>query len=99
VVESGPAKSPFTGEGGAARKTSRKAVASLVLGIAGLFPLPVVASVSAILLASLAAREISASGGTVGGMEYARSGRILGMVGLLLDLLVFLAILAVLLVT
>ena len=80
----------------AAQRTSGNAVASLVLGIAGLFVFPLVPSILAIVFGSKAREEIRSSP-AVGGESLATAGIVLGWVGValtvlgLLFLLLFLA--------
>lgn len=70
--------------------TSGSAIASLVLGILGLTTLPFVFPILAIVFAGKAEREI-AEGASGDGL--ASAGRVLGWIGLLLDVLGVLAIL------
>jgi hypothetical protein len=75
-------------------ETSGKALASLILGIAGLVMLPVVGSILAIVLGVSAKREIAARTG-LGGEGMATAGIILGAVGVaLMALAAFALILA-----
>ena len=75
-------------------ETSGKALASLILGIAGLVMLPVVGSILAIILGVSAKREIAARTG-LGGEGMATAGIILGAVGVaLMALAAFALILA-----
>jgi hypothetical protein len=67
-----------------AQITNSKATASLVLGIIGIFMCPVVCSVIAIILGSMAKSEIAASGGYQTGESNAKAGIILGWIGLAL---------------
>jgi hypothetical protein len=71
---------------GAPPPPSAYAIASLVLGILGFLVLPIVGPVLAIVFAGMADREIAASGGAVGGKGFADAGRVLGIVGLALTL-------------
>lgn len=60
-----------------------KAIASVVLGVCGLVVLPLLASVAAIVLGSLARGEIL-RGGATRGTRLASAGIILGVVGIVL---------------
>src|SRR5512140_3371363 len=75
---------PLQGSMGAVRSTagdtSGKAIASLVLGLLGLFAIPVIGSVLAIVLGGQAKREIAAEP-RLGGEGLASAGVILGWVG------------------
>jgi uncharacterized protein DUF4190 len=75
-----PAAAPYAG-GLPVARSSGKAVASLVLGIAGLIILPVVCSVLAIIFGQQAKREIDADP-TLTGRGMAQAGFILGIIGL-----------------
>jgi hypothetical protein len=63
-------------------ESSGKALASLILGIAGLVVCPFVCSILAIVFATQARAEIAASRGRLGGAQNAQVGLILGWVGL-----------------
>ncbi|WP_217915380.1 DUF4190 domain-containing protein [Miltoncostaea marina] len=63
------------------RRESGRATAALVLGVAGLFLLPLVCSVMAIRVGGQALREIEAHP-DLGGAERARAGRALGWIGI-----------------
>jgi Domain of unknown function (DUF4190) len=90
VSEAIPAATPAAAPG----ETSGKALASLILGIAGLVMLPVVGSILAIILGVSAKREIAARTG-LGGEGMATAGIILGAVGVaLMALAAFALILA-----
>jgi hypothetical protein len=65
-------------------RSNGKAVASLVLGIVGIFVCPIIASVLAIIFGYSARTEIAASRGTQSGDSNAVAGIILGCVGLVL---------------
>lgn len=74
---------PVTGPGpGAQQPSSGKAMASLILGIAGIFVVPLICSILAIVYGNQAKREIAASGGTMSGDGLAKAGVILGWVGI-----------------
>ncbi|WP_053227543.1 DUF4190 domain-containing protein [Solirubrobacter soli] len=62
-------------------ESSGKALASLILGIAGLIVCPLVCSVLAIVFATQARAEIAESRGRIGGGQNAQVGLILGWVG------------------
>lgn len=64
-------------------ETSGKAIASLILGIAGLVMLPVVAPILAIIFGVSAKREIASRTG-LGGEGMATAGIVLGAIGLAL---------------
>jgi len=70
------------------RRTDRKAIASLVLGVLGLLVLPIVFSVLAIVLGGLSVRATRRDP-ALGGRGLAIAGIVLGIVGLLLGLVVF----------
>jgi hypothetical protein len=70
-------------------RTSGLATSSIVLGIAGLFILPLVAPILAIVFGSKARKEIAADP-SIGGAGLARAGVILGWVGLALTVVVLL---------
>ena len=63
------------------RRESGRATAAVVLGVAGLFLLPLVCSVMAIRVGGQALREIEADP-DLGGADRARAGRALGWIGL-----------------
>jgi hypothetical protein len=74
--------------GAGAPKTSGKAIASMVTGLAGLLTclcgFLVVVSITAIVLGVLARKEIAASGGRLQGNTQAMVGIVSGAVGVLL---------------
>lgn len=74
-------------------RTSKKAIASLVLGIIGLVLIPLISSAAALGLGISARREISREPGVAGG-GLAVAGIVLGAVGLILWLVGVVAILA-----
>jgi acyl carrier protein len=74
--------------------TSGLAIASLVLGILGWFILPVIGSISAIVLGHMARGEIRRSDGRVEGKGLATAGLVLGYVGLVVFLLVMLLVIS-----
>jgi len=65
-------------------QSSGKALASLVLGIAGVFVVPLICSILAIVYGNQAKQEIAASGGTMSGEGLAKAGVIIGWVGVAL---------------
>jgi len=69
--------------GGEEAPLNGKAIASVVLGVCGFVVLPLLASVAAIVLGSLARGEI-ARGGTTRGTRLARVGILLGVAGIVL---------------
>ena len=68
-------------------KRSGMAVASLILGIAGLCVLPVIGAILAVVFGSLAKREIRIGSGAVGGSGMATAGLTLGIIGLTLPII------------
>jgi len=72
---------------GTDRQTSKKAVASLVLGILGVLVAPIIFSTLAIIFGAIAAKETRRERG-LGGRGMAIAGIVLGIVGLALGLLV-----------
>ncbi|MDQ4018676.1 MAG: DUF4190 domain-containing protein [Actinomycetota bacterium] len=64
-------------------RTSGAAIASLVLGILGLFAIPLITSLAAIVLGRRAQREIAESPG-LSGEGLAKAGVILGWIGVAL---------------
>jgi hypothetical protein len=72
-----------------------KAIASLVLGIFGIFSFPIISSIVALVLGVQARREIAASGGWQTGDSMARAGIILGWVGIAIYSLLFLILIIV----
>lgn len=77
--------------------TSRRAVASLVLGILGIAPCFFLTGIPAIVLGALGHRDISRSGGRLKGQGLALAGIILGAASLFTSLAAFLVILPALL--
>ena len=77
-----------------AERTSGNAIVSLVLGITGLFVLPLVLSVLAIVFARRAQAEIGATPG-LGGRGIARAGEILGWIGVAIGILTVLVLVLV----
>ncbi len=75
-----PAPRGRTPEPGPERESARATVA-LILGVAGLVTLPLVVSVAAIVVARSALAEIAADPG-LGGERRARTGMLLGWIGL-----------------
>ena len=63
---------------------NKKAIASLVLGVVGVFCIPVVVSVLALVFGIQARGEIDRSGGTYGGRGMAMAGIVLGIIGVVL---------------
>ena len=62
-------------------RESRRATVALILGVAGLVTIPIVLSVAAILVGNRALDEIARIPG-LGGERRARTGRVLGWIGL-----------------
>ena len=86
-----PPPPPGYGAGGyqqppPSQDTSGKAIASLVLGIAGFLCCPIICSTIAIVLGKQAQSEIALNP-TLGGEGLAKAGFILGIVGLALGVL------------
>ena len=67
--------------GGAPPRRSGKALASLICGVVGLFLVPLVLPVAAIVLGVMARREIEAARGGVTGVGMAMAGIALGVAG------------------
>lgn len=72
------------------RETSGKAVAALVLGIASYLFMPLLLAIIAVVLGSMARREIDASDGVLEGRTMASWGLWLGVVNIILSVLVIL---------
>jgi len=72
-----------------------KAIASLVVGILGLTSCPIVASVIALVLGYQARREIAGSGGWQTGDQLAKAGVIIGWVGIVIYVVLFIVILII----
>ena len=72
-----------------------KAIASMVLGIFGIFSFPIISSIIALVLGVQARREIAASGGWQTGESMAKAGIILGWVGIAIYSLLFLILIIV----
>ena len=70
-------------------KNSSLAVVALISGILGVALFPLIGSIVAIISGRLAKREIDESGGTLGGINMAQAGMMLGWIGLALTLLGF----------
>jgi len=64
-----------------------KAIASMVLGIVGIFACPIVCSTIALILGYQARNEIAASRGYQTGESFATAGIIMGWVGLVLTII------------
>ena len=71
---------------GAAQRTSGYAIASLVLGIAGFFVIPLIPSVLAVIFGKRAKDEIRANS-SIGGDGLATAGVVLGWIGIALCVL------------
>lgn len=72
-----PASRPASGR----PPESRRATLALILGVAGLITVPVLVSAAAVVVGTSALREIDATPG-LGGARRARTGRVLGWIGL-----------------
>jgi len=72
--------------------TESSAIVALVLGIGGIFVIPVLLSIPAIVVGKSAQRKIDESGGTLVGAELAKAGVITGWIGLGLGLLILILI-------
>jgi hypothetical protein len=77
-----PAGQPYGAPAGAGQSTNGKAIASLVLGILGLFCVGWPAGIAAIILGRIAKREIQAGNGTGDGM--ATAGFIMGIISVVI---------------
>jgi hypothetical protein len=75
-----------------ARHISAYALVAFVLGILGFWPLLVIGPVLAIVFSGLADREIAHAGGLRTGEAFAQAGRILGIIALILDGLLLIAV-------
>ncbi|HVQ87562.1 MAG TPA: DUF4190 domain-containing protein [Actinomycetes bacterium] len=75
------------GPGGAAAvpQQNQKALISMILGILSLFCCGIIAGVGAIILSTMAKKEIEASGGLQSGAGMAKAGLILGIIGVVLS--------------
>ena len=82
--------------GGQPAKTSGKAIAGLVLGILGVFPCATcfIFSILAIVFGNLADKEIKGSHGALTGDGLAKWAKILGIVGIVLGILLWVLSLA-----
>ncbi len=89
VPQQGPPPPPA--EAGQEKRTSGKATAALVLGIIGIFLLPVICSTLAIIFGVMGRNETEADP-TLGGRGMATAGLVLGIIGLILGLLVFIVL-------
>lgn len=67
--------------GGTPTQTDSSAIISLVLGIAGIFVLPLILSIPAIIIGKKSEQTIAESGGTLSGAELAKAGIITGWIG------------------
>jgi hypothetical protein len=78
------------------RRTEGFAIASLVCAISGLFAVPIVGGILAIVFGTTARRRI-AQDPTLGGAEMARAGIIVGWIGVVVTLLavLFLIVIAI----
>lgn len=74
------------------KRTSGKAIASLVLGIVGLLILPIVCSTLAIVFGTMARNETQRDPG-LGGRGMATAGFVLGIVSLVVWIIVLIAVL------
>ena len=80
---------------GARPATEGSAITALVLGIAGIFVLPLILSIPAIVVGKKAQSKIEASGGTLGGAELAKAGVICGWIGTGLGILFLVGIIVI----
>jgi MFS family permease len=76
-----------------AQSTSGYAIASLVLGIVGIFVFPVVGSILALIFGYIARNEIDRSSGRQGGRGLAIAGIVLGWVGVVFGIVLLLILL------
>lgn len=86
VPQQGPPPPPAAA--GQEKRTSGKAIASLVLGIVGLIIVPVICSTLAIIFGVMGRNETEADP-TLGGRGMATAGLVLGIVGLVAGIIVF----------
>lgn len=68
-------------DAGTTPQTDSSAIVSLVLGIAGLFVMPLILSIPAIIVGRKSERNIAASGGALKGAELAKAGIVTGWIG------------------
>jgi hypothetical protein len=80
---------------GARPATEGSAITALVLGIAGIFVLPLILSIPAVVVGKKAQKKIDASGGALGGAELAKAGVICGWIGTALGIVFLLAIIVI----
>jgi hypothetical protein len=76
-----PPPPPDGGYGYVAPRTNSKAIWALVLGILAIVPCSLFTAIPAIILATMAKNEVSASGGSQTGAGLAVSGLVLGIIG------------------
>jgi hypothetical protein len=79
----------------AVQSTSTLAIASLITGIAGFTVLPVVGSILAVILGKNAIKEINTDD-SLKGIEMAKSGIIIGWIGIIFTGVIVLLVLAIL---
>jgi hypothetical protein len=72
---------------GAKPATEGSAITALVLGIAGIFVLPLFLSIPAIIVGKNAQKKIDASGGSLGGTEMAKAAVVCGWIGTAIGIL------------
>jgi hypothetical protein len=82
-----PPPSAYPGYAPMPQKTSGMAVASLVLSLLGLAPLPLVGSVLGVIFGHMGLGEIKRSGGTLDGQGLAVAGLVIGYISLGLALI------------
>jgi hypothetical protein len=81
------------------QRTSGKAIAALICSILNFVIGPLVLATLGLILAVQAQRDIRSSGGAIGGERIARTATVLSIVGLVLDGVALVAIVAVVSIT
>jgi len=89
----GPAAGTAVVSTAASKRTEGFAIASLACGIAGFIGLPIVGSILAIVFGRAARKRIEQDSSLTGG-DLARAGSIIGWVGLVLFLVLFLILMS-----
>jgi hypothetical protein len=89
-----PGYQPFGSGGFGAPVSHRKALISMILGIVGLFCVPFIFSILAIVLGVQARNEIDRSPGTYKNRGMATAGMVLGIVGIAFGALYIVRIIA-----
>ena len=89
-----PGYQPFGSGGFGAPVQHRKALISMILGIVGLFCIPIILPVLAIVLGVQARNEIDRSPGTYKNRGMATAGLVLGIIGLAFGVLYIVRVIA-----